>query len=152
MSHTSSISVPAFLLFPRQQRQRIFPRRTQPMALAVVWVVVLLGSVELAASVSVCACTCSEQMDGAVCIILPAFMHAFVHCNIMWLTHHHVIQSSRERKQRGLKREKLEKAWCIPQRHAFLYRLLLGLRAEGKAFRVRGHLVPCWLLGSLHFS
>ncbi|TKS73221.1 Dual specificity protein phosphatase 8 [Collichthys lucidus] len=41
--HTSSISVPAFLLFPRQQWQRIFPRRTQPMALAVVWVVVLLG-------------------------------------------------------------------------------------------------------------
>ena len=50
MSHTSSISVPASLLFPRQQWQRIFPRRTQPIAFAVVWVLVLFGSVELAAS------------------------------------------------------------------------------------------------------
>lgn len=62
MTHTSSISVPGFLLFPRQQRQRIFPRRTQPMALAVVWVVVLLGSVELAASV------CADLMSMCVCL------------------------------------------------------------------------------------
>lgn len=43
MNHTSSISVSAFLLFPRQQRQRIFPEKTQPMASAVVWVFVLSG-------------------------------------------------------------------------------------------------------------
>lgn len=62
MNHTSSISVPAFLLFPRQQRQRIFPRRTQPMALAVVWVVVLSGSMELTASV------CAFLMSMCVCL------------------------------------------------------------------------------------
>lgn len=58
LNHTSSISVRTFLLFPRQQWQRILPRRTQPMMLAVVLVVVLLGSVELAA----CVCACFRFM------------------------------------------------------------------------------------------
>ena len=51
------------LLFPRQPWQRTLHRMIQPMAVAVVWVVVLLGSVELAASVCmlwVYACTWGE--------------------------------------------------------------------------------------------
>lgn len=53
-NHTYSFCICTFLLFPRQQWQRILHRRTQPMALAVVWVVGILGSVELAA----CVCAC----------------------------------------------------------------------------------------------
>lgn len=51
LSQSHLFQLYAALLFPRQQRQRTSPRRIQPMAAAVVWVVVLLGSVELAASV-----------------------------------------------------------------------------------------------------
>lgn len=58
------------------------------MALAVVWVAVLLGSVELAASV--CAymmfmCICmyvGGQMEVVACSRLHVCMHAFVHSNI----------------------------------------------------------------------
>lgn len=80
-NNTSPISVCTFLLFPRQQWQKILPRRTQPMALAVVWVVVLLGSVELAASV--CACfrlvsLCGGPMGGS-CMYTYALMHTRLH-------------------------------------------------------------------------
>lgn len=93
--HTSSISVPAFLLFPRQQWQRIFPRRTQPMALAVVWVVVLLGSVELAACVCaylmfmwVCMYVCMLG-EGIACTWMHARMHLRLHAFVqdnMWVS------------------------------------------------------------------
>ncbi len=95
-NHTSSISVPAFLLFPRQQWQRIFPRRTQPMALAVVWVVVLLGSVELAACVSAYlmlmhVCGWADGGGGRwhvhVCTLarMHSCPHAFVHDDV-WMS------------------------------------------------------------------
>lgn len=57
----------------------ILPRRTQPMALAVIWVVVLLGSVELAACVSVRAlgCVCVGTWGGA-CTHVHSCLHRFV--------------------------------------------------------------------------
>lgn len=79
-NHTSSISVRTFLLFPRQQWQRILPRRTQPMTLAVVWVVVLLGSVELAACV--CACFRFMLMDLWGMLRVHICTHAFVPARI----------------------------------------------------------------------
>lgn len=75
LNHTSPISVRTFLLFPRQQWKKILPRRTQPMALAVVWVLVLSGSVELAACV--CACFRSESMGGR-CLMCRYCTPAFV--------------------------------------------------------------------------
>lgn len=84
LNHTSPISVRTFLLFPRQQWKKIFPRRTQPMALAVVWVLVLSGSVELAACV--CACFRSESMGGQCRMCRYALLHsclnAFVQENV----------------------------------------------------------------------
>lgn len=84
LNHTSPISVRTFLLFPRQQWKKILPRRTQPMALAVVWVLVLSGSVELAACV--CACFRSESMGGQYRMCRYALLHscldAFVQENV----------------------------------------------------------------------
>lgn len=84
LNHTSPISVRTFLLFPRQQWKKILPRRTQPMALAVVWVLVLSGSVELAACV--CACFRSESIGGNVaCVDTHSCIRAWMHlCRRTW--------------------------------------------------------------------
>lgn len=87
-NHTSLMSVRTFLLFPRQQWQRILHRRTQPMALAVVWVVVLLGSVELAACVCACFRLClyvgGPVWRGGACTyaLMRLCQHAFMQKNI----------------------------------------------------------------------
>lgn len=79
-NHTSSFPVPASLLFPRQQWQKIFPRTAQPIAVAVVWVAVLLGSVELAACV--CAYVMCLCMQCGCCV----YKWPCVHCYVAWMS------------------------------------------------------------------
>lgn len=59
----------------------------QPMAVAVVWVVVLLGSVELAASVCMLWVYACMWGGGNEC------MHAFMHSQLHTLMHSHVCVS-----------------------------------------------------------
>lgn len=59
----------------------------QPMAVAVVWVVVLLGSVELAASV--CMLWVYTCMWGGIVGRVSACMHALMHSQLHTLMHSH---------------------------------------------------------------